>query len=87
MELYYSYTIKKLTCVLSHFSHVQLFATLWTVAHQAPLSMEFSKQVYWSGLSRPPPGNLLDRRIEHTSLTTPALAVGFFITSATREAH
>jgi len=36
-------------CVLSHFSHVRLFATLWTVAHQAPLSMGFSRQKYWSG--------------------------------------
>ena len=85
MELYYSYTIKKLTYVLSRCSHVQLFATLWTVACQAPLSMEFSKQ--WSGLSRPTPGNLLDQRIKHTFLTTPALAVGFFTTSATWEAH
>ena len=38
-------------CVLGRFSHVQLFATLWTVAHQAPLSMGFSRQEYWSGLS------------------------------------
>ena len=36
--------------VLNHFSHVWLFATLWTVAHQAPLSMGFSRQEYWSGL-------------------------------------
>ena len=36
--------------VLSHFSHVQLFVTLWTIAYQAPLSMEFSRQEYWSGL-------------------------------------
>ena len=39
-------------------SHVQLFVTLWTVAHQAPLSMRFSKQVYWSGLPFPSPGYL-----------------------------
>ena len=38
-----------------HFSHVQLFATLWTVAHQAPLSTEFPRQEYWSGLPFPPP--------------------------------
>ena len=37
-------------CTLSHFSHVQLFVTLWTVAHQAPLSVGFSRQEYWSGL-------------------------------------
>ena len=41
-------------CVLSHFSCVQLSATHWTVAHQAPLSMGISKQEYWSGLLCPP---------------------------------
>ena len=41
-------------CMLSHFSCVQLFATLWAVAHQAPLSMDFSRQEYWSGLPCPP---------------------------------
>ena len=46
------------TCVLSHFSHVQLFVTPWTVARQAPLSMGFSRQEYWSGLPCPPPGLL-----------------------------
>ena len=45
-------------CELSHLSHVQLFATLWTVAHQAPLSMEFSRQENWSVLPCPPPGDL-----------------------------
>ena len=40
------------------FSHVQLFVTPWTVAHQAPPSMEFSRQVYWSGLLFPFPGDL-----------------------------
>ena len=44
--------------VLSHFSHVWIFATLWTVAHQAPLSMGFSRQEYWSGLLCPPPRDL-----------------------------
>ena len=46
--------------VLSHFSRVWLFATLWTVAHQAPLSMGFSRQEYWSGWPCPPPGDLPD---------------------------
>ena len=46
-------------CVLSHFSRVQLFATPWTVAHQAPLSMGFSRQEYCSGLPLPSPGNFL----------------------------
>ena len=45
-------------CMLSHFSHVQLFMTLWTIARQAPLSMGFSRQEYWSGLPCPPPGDL-----------------------------
>ena len=45
-------------CELSHLSQLQLFATLWTVAHQAPLSMEFSRQDYWSGLPFPSPGKL-----------------------------
>ena len=44
------------TAVLNHFSHVQLFVTLWTVAHQAPLFMGFSRQEYWSGWPCPPPG-------------------------------
>ena len=43
---------------LSRFSHVQLFATPWTVAHQAPLSMGFSRQEHWSGLPFPLPGDL-----------------------------
>ena len=45
-------------CVLSHFRHVRLFSTLSTVAHQAPLSMGFSRQEYWNGLPHPPPGDL-----------------------------
>ena len=45
--------------MLSCFSHVQLFVTPWTVAHQAPLSMGFSRQEYWSGLRCPPPGIFL----------------------------
>ena len=60
-------------CVLSRFSHVQLFATPWTVAHQAPLSMVFSRQEYWSGLLCPPSGDLLDPGIEPPSPASPAL--------------
>ena len=52
----------------SHFSHVQLFVTPWTVAHQAPLSMRFSRQEYWSGLPFPPPGELPDPGIKSRSL-------------------
>ena len=62
-----------LACLLSCFSHVQLFATLWTVAHQAPLSMGFFRQEYWSGLPCPPPGDLLHPRIEPESPVAPAL--------------
>ena len=54
-------------CMLSHFSHVQLFAAPWTVACQAPLSMGFSRQKYWSGLPCPPPGNLPHLGIEPAS--------------------
>ena len=46
--------------ILSHFSRVQLFVTLWTVAHQAPLTLGFSRQQYWSGLPFPPPGDRPD---------------------------
>jgi len=72
-------------CVLSHFSQVQLFVTLWTVACQAPLSVGFSRQRYWSGLPCPPPGNLSDPGIELTALTFPTLAGRFSTTSATWE--
>ena len=72
-------------CVLSHFSRVQLFATLWTVAHQDPLSMGFSRQEYWSGLPCPPPGDLPDPGIKPASFMSPALAGGFFTTNFTWE--
>ena len=61
-------------------SRVQLFATPWTVAHQAPLSMAFPRQDYWSGLPCPSPGDLLDPGIEPTSSVAPALAGRFFTT-------
>ena len=73
-------------CMLSHFSHVRLFATLWTVARQASLSMGFSRQEYWSGLPYPPPGDLPNAGIEPVSLTSRALAGRFFTTGATWEA-
>ena len=53
-------------------NHIQLFATPWTLAHQAPLSMGFSRQEYWSGLPFPVPGDLHDTGIEPVS---PELAV------------
>ena len=73
--------------VISGFSCVQLFATLWTVSHPAPLSMEFSMQEYWSGLPCPPPDDLPDPGIKPTSLMSPALAGGFFTASTTWEAR
>ena len=72
--------------VLSRFSHVWLFVTLWTVAYQALLSMGFSRQEYWSGLPFPAPGNLSDPVIKPASLVSPALAGRFFATSTTWEA-
>ena len=68
---------------LSRFSRVRLFATLWTAARQAPLSMGFSRQECWSGLPCPPPGDLPNPGIKPVSLSSPALAGGFFTTSAT----
>ena len=56
-------------------SRVRLFATLWTVAHQAPLSMGFSRQDYWSGLPFPSPGDLPDPGIEPRSPTLQADAL------------
>ena len=53
--------------LFSCFSHVQLFATLWTAAHQAPLSMGFSRQECWTGLPCPPPGDLPNPGIEPMS--------------------
>ena len=71
--------------MLSCFRCVQLFMTPWTLDHQAPLSMGFSRQEYWSGLPCPPPGDLPDPGID-LSLMSVALAGGFFTTSATWEA-
>ena len=72
--------------MLSCFSRVQLFATPWTVALQAPLSVGFSRQEYWSGLPRPPPGDLPDPGIQPASLMSLALPGEFFTTSAPWEA-
>ena len=72
---------------LSHFSDVWLFATLWTLAHQAPLSMGFFRQEYWSGLSFPPPGDLPDPGIEPLPLMSSASAGRFFTTRAPWQSH
>ena len=76
----------RVTCVLSRFSHIQLFVTPWTIAHQAPLSMGFSRQEYWSRLPSSPPGDLPNPGIKLESLSSPALADRFFTTSTTWEA-
>ena len=66
-----------LCCALQNwFSHVPLFETLWNLAWQAPLSMDFSRQEYWNGLPWPPPGDLPDLGIKPSS---PALQVDFLL--------
>ena len=76
--LFQGYFSWDLVCMLSHFSHVWLSVTPWTVAHQAPLSMGFSRQEYWSGLPFPTLGDLPNPGIEPMSLMSPALTSGFF---------
>ena len=72
-------SVTSVMCVLfKPLSHVQFFAIHWAAARQTPLSMEFSRQKYWSGLLCPPPGDLPDPEIEPVSLTSPALAGRFF---------
>ena len=61
-------------------SHVRLFATPWTVASQAPLSMGFSRQEYWSELPFPSPGDLPDPEIKPVTPVSPALVGRFFTT-------
>ena len=73
------YLLCFLICVLSC-SAVSVSATTWTVAHQVSVSMEFSRQEYWSGLPLSSPGDLPDPGIEPAFLASPALAGGFFTT-------
>ena len=70
-------------CMLSCFSCVQLFAILWTVARQAPLSMGFSRPESWTELLCLPPGDLPDPGIKSASLRYSALVGMFFTTSTT----
>ena len=60
-------TLYSLVCKLNPFSSVQLCATLWIVARQAPLSMGLSQQEYWNGLPFPPPGDFPDPAIKLSS--------------------
>ena len=62
------------------FSCGQLFVTPWTVAHQTPLSVGFTRQEYWSGVPLPPPGDLPNPGLEPASPVSPALAGRFFTT-------
>ena len=73
-------------CLLSHFSYVQLCATLWTVALPAPLSMGFSRQEHWSGLPCPPPGDPPNPGIEPASLIS-CIGIKLCTVSAAWEAH
>ena len=70
--------------MLSPFSHVQLFVTPWSVARQAPLSMGFSRQEYWSGLPFPTPGDLHDPGIEPVS---PALQADSLLSEPPGKPH
>ena len=85
-DLTEAHEVKKHICVLSHFSYVRLFVTLWTIAHQASQSMEFSRQDYWSGLPCPPSGDFLDLGIKLVPLGSSVLADGFFNTRVSWEA-
>ena len=71
--------------MLSRFRCVQLSATLWAIARQAPLSMGFSRQEYWSGLLCLSPGELPEPGVEPVSLMSPALVGSVFTTSTTWE--
>ena len=83
-----SHTLRYIACLfcVCMLNHVRLFATLQTVAHQAPLSMGFSRREYWRVLPCPPPGDLPDSGVEPMSLMTPALAGRLSTDSAIWEA-
>ena len=83
-EIQFQILINCSACMISHFSCVWLFVTPWTAAHQAPLSMEFSRQEYWNGLPCPLPGDLPDSGIEFTSPVSPALQADSLLLSRQR---
>ena len=82
VNLWECYFPRRYVCV-QLFSFVWLFATLWIVAHQAPLSMRFFRQEYWSGLPFPPTGDLPDPGITPVSPVPPAFQGRFFTHSGT----
>ena len=84
INIHFEEYISKCVAVVQLLSHVQPFASPWTVAHQAPLSMGFSKQEYWSGLPFLSPRALPDPEIEATS---PALPGGFFTIESPGKPH
>ena len=78
---HFNWLYKKDPCVLSHFSHVWLFATPWTVAPRLLSPWDSPRQEYWSGFPCPPPGDIADPGIETMSLNSPPLAGRFFTAS------
>ena len=83
-----AFTYKYATIVSAHsLSCVQIFAALWTIAHQAPLSMGFSRQEYWNRVSFPTPGDLPNSGIEPSSLVSPTLAGRLFILAPPGKPH
>ena len=79
-EAHHGIATKRKRSFVLMLGHVQLFASPWTVAHQAPLPMDFFRQECWSGLPFPTPGDLPNQGIELLSLVSPALADRFFTT-------
>ena len=76
-----------LCCVCAQsLNHVRPFAASWTMASQAPLSLEFSKQDFWNGVPFSPPGNLPYPGVKPASLASPSLTGRFFTASTTWEA-
>ena len=79
--------IGKQSVLTKSLSRVRLFATLWSAARQAPLSLGFSRQEHWNGLPFPSPGDLPNPGMEPESLVSPELAGEFFTKSTTWEAQ
>ena len=84
--IYLSFFFFFLICLCAEtLSHARLFGTPWNAACQAPVSMEFSRQEYWNGLSFLPPGDLSDPGIEPVFSVSSALASGLFTTETSQE--